>query len=66
MESMLIAIERGGNIISSVDFSKICQVIKCLPGLKQIFRKEDNKFPLSSSLRAIEWRKIYESIKKVC
>ena len=39
MKSMLIAREKKKNIISYVDFSKICHVIKCFPGLKQTFRK---------------------------
>ena len=30
MESMLIAIEKGCNIISYVDFSKIFHVIRCI------------------------------------
>ena len=39
MESMLISREKGENIISYVDLSKICHVIKCFPDLKQTFEK---------------------------
>ena len=47
MESMLIAREKGKNIISYVDFSKKFHVIKCFPDLKQTFGKEDINFTLS-------------------
>ena len=46
-ESMVIAGEKGGNIISYVDFSKKFHVIKCFPDLKQTFGKEDINFTLS-------------------
>ena len=46
MKSILIAREKGGNIISYVDFSKNNHVIKCFPDLKQTFGKEDITFPL--------------------
>ena len=39
MESMLIAREKGENIISYVDFSKICHVINCFPDLKKKLEK---------------------------
>ena len=45
-ESILIAREKGGNIISYVDFSKICHVIKYFPDLKQTFGKEVINFSL--------------------
>ena len=54
MESMLIPIKKGVNILTYVDFSKTCHVIKCCPDLKQAFGKEDITFPLSSSSRSIE------------
>ena len=38
-ESILIAREKGGNIISYVDFSKNNHVIKCFTDLKQSFGK---------------------------
>ena len=47
MESMLTAREKGGNIISYVDFSKFCHVIRCFTGLKETFGKEGISFPLS-------------------
>ena len=46
MESMLIAREKGENIISYVDFSKICHVIRCFTGLKQAFGKYNIAFPI--------------------
>ena len=57
MESMLIAREKVENIISYVYFSKIYHVISCFPGLNQTFGEEYITFPISSSSRAIEWRK---------
>ena len=39
MESMLISREKRENIISYVDLSKICHVIKCFPDLKKTFGK---------------------------
>ena len=56
MESMLIAREKGKNIISYVDFSKTCHVIKFFPCLKQKIGKEDITSTISSSSRDIEWR----------
>ena len=53
---MYVARERGRNILSCVDFSKICHVIKYFPELKQDIGIEDINFPLSYSSRAIEWR----------
>ena len=44
------------NILSHVDFSKICNVIKYFPYLKQNIGKENINSPLSSIPRAIEWR----------
>ena len=54
LESMLIAREKGGNIISYVYFSEFCHVIRCFPDLNQTFGKVDITFTLSSSSRAIE------------
>ena len=51
-----MARERGRNILSYVDFSRICDVIKSFTELGQNIGVEDINFPLSSSLRAIEWR----------
>ena len=59
MKSMLIAREKGKDIIICVDFSKTCHVIRCFTDLKKSFGKEDIDFPLSSSSRAIERRKNY-------
>ena len=59
MESMVIAREERKNVISYVDYSKICHVIRSFPDLNQTFGKEDITFPLSSISRAIEWRKNY-------
>ena len=57
IESIFIAGYERENIISYVDFSKICQVINCFPELKQTFQKEDITFILYSSSRDTEWRK---------
>ena len=54
MGSMLIAREKGENIISYVDFSKFFRVIRCFPDLKETFGKEDIAFLLSSSSKSIE------------
>ena len=48
---------KSKNIIIYVDYSKICHVIRSFHDLNQKFGKEDINFPLSSSSRAIEWRK---------
>ena len=56
MEPMYIPIEKWVNILSCVDFSKLCHVIKYFPGLNQKFGQEDITFPLYSSSRYIEWR----------
>ena len=53
---MYVARERGRNILSCVDFSKICDVIKSFTLLKQNIEKEDITFYLLSSSRTIEWR----------
>ena len=55
MEPMYVTREKGGNFLSYVDFSKICNVIKYFYSLKKI-GKEDITFPISSSSRAIEWQ----------
>ena len=39
MESMLIAREKRKNIISYVDYSKFCHMIRRFPGLNQTFCK---------------------------
>ena len=49
---------KRGNIISYVDFSRICHVIRCFTDLNQAFVKEDIISPLLSSSRAIERKKI--------
>ena len=48
--------ERGCNILSYVDSSKICDVIKSFPELKQIIGNEDINFPIYSSSKVIEWK----------
>ena len=50
---MYVARERGRNILSCVDFSKICDVIKSFTLLKQNIEKEDITFYLLSSSRTI-------------
>ena len=57
MESMFIAGKKRKNIISYVDCSRICHVIKCFPDLKQTFGKEYFTFNPSSSSRSMERRK---------
>ena len=52
-ESMFIAGEESNSIISYVDFSRICYVIKCFPYFKQAFGKEYITFILSSISRVI-------------
>ena len=47
MEPMYVAILKGGNILSCVYFSKICDVIKYFPELKKYIGKEDIIFPRS-------------------
>ena len=56
MEPIYIVIWIGRIILSYVDFSKICYVIKYFTELKQNIGKEDITFTLSSSSRAIEWQ----------
>ena len=41
------AIDKMMNILSYVDFSKLCHVIKYLPQSNQIFGKEDINSPIS-------------------
>ena len=55
MEEMYIAREKIKNILSYVDFSKLCHVITYFTKLNKTFGQEDITFPLSSSSRAIEW-----------
>ena len=50
---MFIAGEESNSIISYVDFSRICYVIKCFPYFKQAFGKEYITFILSSISRVI-------------
>ena len=57
MEVMYNAREKGGNILCYVDFAILCQVIKYFTQLNPNFGKEDITFPISSSPRAIEWKK---------
>ena len=59
MEPMYVVGEKGGNILSYVDFSKICNVIKSFPGLSKNIGREDITFLLSSTSRTIEWRNEY-------
>ena len=47
---------KGGNILSYVNFSKICHIINSFTELKQKIGKEDINFPLSSSSISIEWQ----------
>ena len=56
MEPMYVERKIGRNILSYVDFSKICDVIKSFPELKENIGKEDTTFPLSSTSREIKWR----------
>ena len=51
MEPMYVSKEKGENILSYADFSKICNVIKSFP-----IGKQDITFLQSSSSRSIEWR----------
>ena len=57
MEVIYNAREHMKNILSHVDFAKLCQVIKYFPQLNPNFGKEDIAFPISSISRVIEWRK---------
>ena len=50
-----MARERGRNILSYVDFSKIQNAIKSFPESKQDIGKEGITFSLSSSSVEIEW-----------
>ena len=59
MEHIYIAREEWIIILSCVDFSKLCHVIKYFPWLNKVFRQEHITFPLSSISRAIEWRNKY-------
>ena len=43
------------NILSYVDFSKMCHVIKYFPASNQKFEQEEINSPLYSSSIAIEW-----------
>ena len=52
---MYISREKRENILSYVDFSKVCHVITYFPELNQKFGQEDITFPISSSSIAIEW-----------
>ena len=45
---------RRGNILSYVNFSKLCHVITNFPELSQNCGQEHVTFPISSSSRAIE------------
>ena len=56
MESMLIAIEERKNIISYVDYTNFCCVIRSFPDLNHIFGKKYIILLLSSSSRATEWK----------
>ena len=56
MGPMYVERDIGKNILSYVDFSKICYVIKYFSELKQDFGEEGIAFPSSSSSIAIEWR----------
>ena len=56
MENIYNATETKGNILSYVDFSKLCHIITYFSELNKHFWHEDIKFPLSSSSRSIEWR----------
>ena len=47
MEPMYLEGERGGFILSYVDFSKICNLINYFPELKQNIGIEYITFPLS-------------------
>ena len=45
------------NILSYVDFSKLCNIIKFFPESNQKFAKEVITFPILSSSISIEWKK---------
>ena len=49
MEPMYVAREIGRNILSYVDFSKICNIMKYFPESKTIIGKEHITFTFSSS-----------------
>ena len=53
MEPMYVARQKGGGILSYVDFSNICDLIKYFPELNQNIGKEDINFPLLLSSREI-------------
>ena len=59
MEPMYIARKEWMNILSYVDFSKLCHVIKYFTELNQKNGQEEINFHLSSSSIAIEWRNKY-------
>ena len=59
MEQIYNVREELMNILSYVDFEKMCNIIKNSPGLNHNFVKEDITFPLLYSSRAIKWRKQY-------
>ena len=49
------------DILSYVDFEKMCMVIKYFPWLNQKIGEEDIILPISSSSRSTEWQKSYLS-----
>ena len=53
MRLMYGSIEMGINILSYVNFSKICYVIKSFPELKKNVGKENINIPLFSTSREI-------------
>ena len=56
MEPMYIAKDKLMNILSYVDFSKLCHVVKYSTEWNKHSRQKYINFPLSSSSRDIEWR----------
>ena len=49
--------EESINILSRIDFSKICDFIKNFPKLNHFFVKEGVNLPLIYSFRVIKWQK---------
>ena len=57
MEQMYNAREEMMNILSYVDFSKLCNVMKVFTELNQNILKEGITFSFLSSSRDVEWKK---------
>ena len=55
---MCIGREDDKDILSYVDFSRLCIVIKLFPGLSANFLTSGNTFPILFSERSRQWRKM--------